>query len=109
MWGLFTLLALNLPEECRVCTPFSEPPEKKILWLPHLHAQSRDALLASPLRNKSGLWWSLPANGSCASPQRTRRNGPMGTRWRCTALKSRGKPQEYSIWTLVEGMINYFQ
>jgi hypothetical protein len=39
---LFTLLALNLPEECHVCS-LSESLEEEILWLRHSQFLSRDA------------------------------------------------------------------
>jgi hypothetical protein len=39
---LFTLLALNLPEECHVCS-LSESLEEEILWLRYFQFLSRDA------------------------------------------------------------------
>jgi hypothetical protein len=51
---LFTLLALNLPEECRVCS-LSESLEEEILWLRHFQFLSRDALFDLAFAEQIGI------------------------------------------------------
>ena len=51
---LFTLLALNLPEECHVCGP-SESLEERILWLWHSQFLSRNAQLALAFVEQIGI------------------------------------------------------